>query len=68
MTAKKKRSGLGLEIRTFSGKDGQNYLVFRTPKGAYHTFVEVEAKDAARNCGASGQGNTRKMWGALWGQ
>ena len=61
-----KRRGAGLEMRTFPGKDSRSYLVFRTPRGAYHGFKETEAKQAARVCGTTVEGNTRKMWGALW--
>jgi hypothetical protein len=61
----RKRQGVGLEMKTFKGK-GQNYLVFRTPKGAYHVFLEVEAKQAARDCGASKEKNTVQMWKDLW--
>ena len=63
---KGKRKGAGLEMRTFQGKDGNSYLVFRTSGGSYHTFVEVEAKQAARACGTPVEGNTRRMWEALW--
>jgi hypothetical protein len=31
--AKPKKRGLGLEMRTFAGKDGNSYLVFRTQSG-----------------------------------
>jgi hypothetical protein len=66
---KKKKGGLELNVRTFSGEDGSQYLVFRTAKGSYHAFVEVEAKQAARECGASdAEGNTRRMWESLWQQ
>ena len=44
MLGKRKRQGVGLEMKTFKGNDQQNYLVFRTPKGSYHVFLEVEAK------------------------
>lgn len=63
---KPKRQGVGLEIRTFQGNDDRSYVVFRTPRGAYHTFIEVEAKQAARECGATTEGNTRSMWDDLW--
>lgn len=63
---KAKRSGLGLQIKSFVGKDGESYLVFRTAKGAYHVFGEVEAKEAARQCGATKEANTRSMWEAVW--
>jgi len=66
MTVKKKREGLGLEMKTFSGKDGNSYLVFRTSAGAFHVFMEVEAKEAARQCGASEEKNTRSMWASIW--
>jgi hypothetical protein len=52
MPGKRKRQGVGLEMKTFKGNDKQNYLVFRTPKGSYHVFLEVEAKgsrDALRS-------------------
>ena len=52
---------------TFHRKDGKTYLVFkRTPRGGYHVFAEVEAKDAAHICGSSGKGTTDKQWGELW--
>lgn len=63
---KLKNRGTGLEMRTFDGEDGASYLVFRTAKGAYHAFVEVNAKDAAKKCGAMGIGNTQSMWSELW--
>lgn len=57
-----------LEVRTFSGKDRASYVVFRTESGAFHTFREVEAKEAARQCGASRSGTTRQMWESVWRQ
>ena len=36
MPLKLKRSGFGLEMRSFTGKDGKSYLVFRTTKGSFH--------------------------------
>jgi len=39
--SKLKKHGFGLDVRTFDGIDGRKYLVFRTPAGAYHAFVEV---------------------------
>lgn len=65
---KKKRGGFGLEMKTFSGKDGNEYLVFRTGSGSYHVFMEVEAKEASRQCGAAEGHNTRSMWRSLWGK
>lgn len=31
-------------------------------------FVEVEAKQAARECGAEEGANTRQMWESIWKQ
>ncbi len=55
-----------MDIRTMRGRDGNTYLVFRTTNGSYHVFVEVEAKEAARQCGAKELSNTRMMWASLW--
>ncbi len=66
MRSKQKRQGLGLEMRTFKGNAGQNYLVFRTAGGSYHVFLEVDAKEAAEHCGVPRDGNTRQMWKDLW--
>jgi hypothetical protein len=63
---KSKRTGTELSMRTFHGKEGQAFLVFRTGKGSFHTFVETEAKQAARDCGVSKEGTTRQMWSSLW--
>ena len=54
-------------MRTFHGADGNAYLVFRTPKGAFHTFVETEAKQAFRTCSNTrSAGSTRQLWSILW--
>ena len=66
MKSKQKRQGLGLEMKTFKGKDKENYLVFRTPKGSYHVFLEVDAKEAATHCAPPRSGNTRQIWKDLW--
>lgn len=66
MSMKPKRSGLGLDLKSFTGQDGKSYLVFRTSKGAFHVFGEVEAKEAARQCGATLEKNTRGMWESIW--
>ena len=63
---KAKRRGVGLEVETFPGRDGRSYLVFRTSSGSYHTFVEIEAKQAARACRERLVGNTRRMWSTIW--
>jgi hypothetical protein len=61
-----KRAGLGLEFKTFNGKSGKSYIVFRTPKGGYHAFAEVDAKEAAIDCFAPKDRNTRAQWKAVW--
>lgn len=66
MAVKVKKRGLGLEMRTFGGTGGRSYLVFRTARGAYHVFLEVEAKEAARECGATREGTTHQMWDQVW--
>lgn len=63
---KEKLAGTELGIKVFDGKDGNRYLVFRTLDGSYHAFVEVEAKQVARECGAEERTNIRLMWGSLW--
>jgi len=66
MAIKAKRRGRGFQIRTFTGNSGVAYVVFRTPDGAFHVFQEVEAKNAATDCGARSGANTRQMWTTLW--
>jgi hypothetical protein len=63
---KDKREGTGLAFKTFVGSDGTRYLVFRSLDGSFHVFAEVEAKQAARECGAAELANTRQMWESLW--
>lgn len=63
---KPKKQGFQLDMRTFRGRDHKNYLVFHASGGAFHVFSEVEAKEAARQCGATKAGNTRQMWGEIW--
>lgn len=64
---KEKRATTGLGMKTFVGQDGNTYLVFRTFDGRYHAFVEVEAKQAARECGAKDNPDkTDAMWDDLW--
>jgi hypothetical protein len=56
----KKRAGYGLQMITKDSPSGR-YLFLKSPNGSYHTFLEVAAKDAARDCGAQGAGNTRQL-------
>ena len=63
---KKKRQGTELEMKVFRGRDGNSYLIFKTHKGSYHAFMEVEAKQAARECGSSQEAHTRTMWKVIW--
>ena len=66
MTTTLKRRGLNLEAKSFVGKDGRSYIVFKSTQGSYHAFVEIEAKQAARQCGATAEKNTREMWKSVW--
>jgi hypothetical protein len=66
--SKPKKQGFKLEMKHFTGKDRQTYLVFRTTAGSFHVFTEAEAKEAARQCGATSKGNTRQMWNEVWKQ
>jgi hypothetical protein len=66
MTTKNKRRGFDLTVKSFRGRDGRSYIIFRTATGSYHSFVEVEAKEAARQCGATKERNTRAMWKSIW--
>lgn len=66
---KEKRDGTEIGMKVFVGNDGNRYLVFRTLEGAFHAFVEVEAKEAAKKCGAlERKGNTRSIWESIWDQ
>ncbi len=47
-------------MKTVDGNRGK-YLFFKTPQGSYHTFLEVAAKDAAKDCGVTITGNTRQL-------
>lgn len=54
-------------MRTFkSEKDGSTYLVFRTPRGAYHVFQEVNARAAARESFGLPNSTTVQMWDKIW--
>jgi len=65
MPLKRKRSNVAVEMKTFNGKQ-DTYLVMKID-GAYHVFVEVEAKEAARDCDPTfKKGNTRRIWAKLW--
>jgi hypothetical protein len=64
LKAKRDRSRLGFQV--FDGEDGNRYLVFRSLDGSFHVFTEVEATEAAKQCGAVDKGNTRSLWESLW--
>jgi Arc/MetJ family transcription regulator len=66
MMLKEKREGTDLAFKTFIGSNGTRYLVFRSLEGSFHVFTEVEAKQAAKDCGAAEGPNTRQMWESLW--
>jgi hypothetical protein len=61
----------GIAFKTFTTAEGKNLLVFRTSSGEFHVFKEVEAKEAAKECGADltrlgFENNTRELWDYLW--
>ena len=51
MTLKKKTKGPTLQMVTQTGTSG-TYLFLKDPSGSYHALVEVNTKDALRDCGA----------------
>ena len=65
---KPKRRGQGIETKTFVGASGYTYIVYKTRRGAYHVFVEVEAKDAAIDVGSGLKRgvHTHDHWDDLW--
>ncbi len=64
---KPKRSADAVEIRTFTSTDKKKkYIILKTPKGAYHAFVEVDARIASRDCGSPRKARTKQFWDALW--
>lgn len=62
---KTKKRGFGLELKTIRGRKG-TYIFFRAKSGSYHTFLEVAAKEAARDCGAKEEHETRRMCKEVW--
>ena len=46
----RRRRAFAVEMRTFTGNKA-NYLAMTTGDGNFHIFTEVEAKQAAVNCG-----------------
>jgi hypothetical protein len=67
MTAPKpKRKGYGLETRTYRGSSGNSYIVHKTRNGAFNVFMEVEAKAAADDCGATNDGGPRAKRNEVW--
>ena len=60
-----KRKGMGLQMKTVAG-DSATYLFLKTPAGKFHVLVEVEAKEAACDCGATSQSDTQSMCKEVW--
>jgi hypothetical protein len=56
-----KLSRFALGLRTIKGKSGLTYIWMKTGNGSFHVFAETDAKKAARDCGATREGNTRQM-------
>lgn len=62
MKKTKKREGYGLRMTTIDSLNGNGqYLFFKSPNGSYHAFLEVSAKEAAKECGAIGSDYTRQL-------
>jgi hypothetical protein len=61
-----KRKRFTVETKAFDGSSGTSYVVYRTPQGNFHVFMEVEADAAAEDCGAPKKGGTRAKWRAIW--
>jgi hypothetical protein len=60
-----KRTPAAVEMRTFHGSKG-HYFVIKTD-GKFHVFLEVEAKQAAWDCGCElRKGHTNKLWTERW--
>lgn len=66
-TFKVKRISSAIEIRTYQGRKGK-YLVMTAGDGKFHVFSEVEAKEAAIDCGFKGRQHTNTMWKTLWAE
>ena len=68
-TFKLKPPQVAMEVKTFQGKDNPmvTYLVMKTGR-EYHVFTEVEAKQAAEDCGAPKTGKTNWQWEQVWGR
>jgi hypothetical protein len=62
--AKKLGGTIGLHVFTTKDDREERVLVIADAAGSYHAFVEVEAKSAARRCGAR-RGHTNEMWSEL---
>ena len=66
-TFKLKPSLSAVEMKTFQGETNPEvtYIVMKTGK-QYHVFLEVEAKEAALDCGAPKGGAANQQWDQLW--
>ena len=55
-------------MRIFQGKSGRMYLVLKERgRTVFHVFTEVQATEAAADCGADiSAGNTQTIWNKLW--
>jgi hypothetical protein len=68
-TFKKKRKLFGIQFKTFRGKQGDDYLVLTAGDFKYHVYAEVDAKQAARDCGCKldqRHNDTAAMWNDIW--
>jgi len=63
-----KPASSALEISTFPGKNKQVKYIVMKLNTEFHVFVEVEAKQAAKDCGCPFpvSKTTQQMWSQLW--
>ena len=66
-TIKPKTKNLAVACKTFTGKSGITYLVFRGAKEA-HVFTEVSSRRAAIDCGATQKRGVHAVnrWKEIW--
>jgi len=60
MTPTNKGAVPGLQMQIRQGLKCK-YLFLKTPENKYLAFAEVSAEEAARDCGAAGQGDIRNL-------
>jgi hypothetical protein len=64
----KLKKGGTFSYRQVKDKDGVTYMAIKLDDGSFHIFTEINARQAARDCGIDDEGklNSRQMWEKLW--